>query len=60
MLIKKNNLSEKIRTDNALASKLTLDDVQNALVELASLISDQDDALVELACILADNQEEES
>nr|DAG23955.1 MAG TPA: hypothetical protein [Caudoviricetes sp.] len=60
MLIKKNNLSEKIRTDNALSSKLTLDDVQNALVELASLISDQDDALVELACILADNQEEES
>lgn len=54
MLIKKNNLTETIRTDNALASKLTLSDVQDALIELASMISDQDDALVELAGILTE------
>nr|DAP77468.1 MAG TPA: hypothetical protein [Caudoviricetes sp.] len=54
MLIKKNNITEKMKTDTALSSKLTIDEVQDALIELASMISDQDDALVELARIIAE------
>jgi hypothetical protein len=54
MLIKKNNITEKMRTDTALSLKMTIDEVQDALIELASMISDQDDALVELAGIIAE------
>jgi hypothetical protein len=54
MLIKKNDITEKMRTDAALSSKLTIDEIQDALIELASMISDQDDALVELAGIIAE------
>ena len=54
MLIKKNNITEKMRTDAALSSKLTVDEIQDALIELAGLISDQDDALVEIAGILTE------
>ena len=52
MLIKKNDITEKMRTDAALSSKLTID--EDALIELAGLISDQDDALVEIAGILTE------
>nr|DAR10169.1 MAG TPA: hypothetical protein [Caudoviricetes sp.] len=54
MLIKKNDIPEKMKTDNALSAKLTINEVQDALIELASMISDQDDALVELAGIIAE------
>lgn len=54
MLIKRNNITEKIKTDTALSTKLTIDEIQDALIELASMISDQDDALVELAGIIAE------
>ena len=56
MLIKKNDITEKMRTDAALSSKLTIDEIQDALIELASMISDQDDALVELAGIIAEGE----
>lgn len=54
MLIKKNDISEKMKTDNALSQKLTVDEIQDALIELAGLISDQDDAIVEIASILTE------
>lgn len=54
MLIKKNDVAEKIKMDNALQSKNSIQEIQDALVELADLISTQDDALVELADILAE------
>ena len=56
MLIKKNDISEKMRTDNALSQKLKVDEIQDALIQLAGLISDQDDALVEIAGILTEEQ----
>nr|DAT33231.1 MAG TPA: hypothetical protein [Caudoviricetes sp.] len=54
MLIKKNDVAEKIKMDNALQSKNSIQEIQDALVELADLISTQDDALVELADILTE------
>lgn len=54
MLIKKNDVAEKMKMDNALQSKTSIQEIQDALVELADLISTQDDALVELADILAE------
>ena len=51
MLIKKNNITEKIRADNA---ELNQTELQDALVELADLFAEQDDALVELADLLSE------
>lgn len=52
MLVKKNDVQSNIKLNNALAANLTLNEIQDALIELANLISDQDDALVELANII--------
>lgn len=57
MFIKKNDLDEKIKTDNALSKALTVDELMDALIELAGMISDQDDALVELADVLSNEEE---
>ena len=51
MLIKKNNIVEKIRADNA---ELNQTELQDALVELADLFAEQDDAIVELANVLSE------
>ena len=56
MLIKKNDLNEKIKTDQALSESLTIDEIMDALIELAEMISDQDDALVELADVLSNEE----
>ena len=52
MLVKKNDLLSKINHDNARAADLTMEDIQNALIELGGLFSEQDDAIVELASVL--------
>lgn len=52
MLIKKNNIQSDMKLNDALATSFTLDEIQDALIELANLISEQDDALVELANII--------
>lgn len=54
MLIKKNDIGKKMELDKALAHGMTLEEVQDALVELAEMISNQDDALVELADVLTE------
>lgn len=54
MLIKRNDIQQKMESDNAIADRMTIDDIQNALVELAELYSTQEDALVELAEIMTE------
>lgn len=56
MLIKRNDLNEKMKTDNALSKALTVDEIMDALIELAEMISDQDDAIVELADVLSNEE----
>lgn len=57
MLIKKNDLLSKINHDNVRVAGLTMEDIQNALVELGELFSEQDDAIVELASVLMEEEE---
>lgn len=52
MLIKRNNLTAKINRDNARKQKTSLEDLQNALMEIAEIIDTQDSALMELATLI--------
>lgn len=52
MLIKKNDVSQKMQTDKALVNISTTNDIRDALVELAQLFAEQDDAIVELANVM--------
>ena len=58
MLIKKNNVETKMKTDKAFVHEMSIEDIQNALVELGELITSQEDALVELASIISGETEE--
>lgn len=39
MLIKKNDITEKMRTDAALSSKLTIDEIQDALIDFCHWVN---------------------
>ena len=52
MLIKKNNLTAKMNRDNMNHQKMSLEDLENALMEIAEIIDTQDSALMELATLI--------